>query len=181
MKIAFVAMSGVRVRSEELRALGVTLPGFVERGRVIASLPSLGLLTLAGATPRDVEVAYFEQGDVTPERLRDERFDLVAVWPFTAQAPEAYALLDACRALRLKTAIGGLHATVRPEEARSHADHVFAGEAEETWPEFVEDLRLRRPNAVYDARGRVFPLERAPLPRYDLLDPTRYNRLTVQT
>ena len=181
MKIALVAMSGVRVRSQELRALGVTLPGFVERGRVIASLPSLGLLTLAGAGPRDVEVRYFEQGDVTPEHLEGERFDLVAVSTFTAQAPEAYAFLDACRALGLRTAIGGLHATVRPEEARAHADHVFVGEAEETWPEFVEDLRLRRPKAVYDARGRVFPLERAPLPRYDLLDPARYNRLTVQT
>jgi radical SAM superfamily enzyme YgiQ (UPF0313 family) len=181
VKVAFVAMSGVRVRSAELRALGVTLPGFVERGRVIASLPSLGLLTLAGATPPDVEVAYFEQGDVTPERLRDERFTLVAISTFTAQAPEAYAFADACRALGLRTAIGGLHATVRPEEARAHADHVFAGEAEETWPEFLEDLRVRRPKAVYDARGRVFPLERSPRPRYDLLDPSRYNRLTVQT
>ena len=48
MKIALVAMSGVRVKSRELFALGVTLPGFVERSRVIASLPSLGLLTIAG-------------------------------------------------------------------------------------------------------------------------------------
>jgi radical SAM superfamily enzyme YgiQ (UPF0313 family) len=181
VKIAMIALSGVRVRSEELRALGVSLPGFVERGKVIASLPSLGLLTLAGATPPDVEVRYFEHGDVTPERLADERFDVVALSTFTAQAPEAYDLADACRARGLRVAIGGLHVTVCPEEAAAHADHVFVGEAEETWPEFVRDLAAGSPRALYDARGRVFPLERSPLPRYDLLDPARYNRLTIQT
>jgi radical SAM superfamily enzyme YgiQ (UPF0313 family) len=180
MKIALVAMSGVRVRSEELFALGVTLPGFVERSKVIASLPSLGLLTLAGATPRDVEVVYLEHGDRPPERLADEGFDLVAVSTFTAQAPEAYAFTDACRARGLRVAIGGLHASVLPEEAALHADHVFAGEAEETWPEFLADLRRGAARRIYDSRDRVFPLESAPLPRYDLLDVGRYNRLTLQ-
>ena len=47
MRIGLIAMSGVRVKTEELAALGVTLPGFVNRGEVIASLPSLGLLTVA--------------------------------------------------------------------------------------------------------------------------------------
>ena len=48
MRIAFVAMSGIRACDAELLELGLTLPGFVERSRQIASLPSLGLLTLAG-------------------------------------------------------------------------------------------------------------------------------------
>ena len=51
MRIGLIAMSGVRVRTRELAELGVTLPGFVNRGRVIASLPSLGLLTVAALTP----------------------------------------------------------------------------------------------------------------------------------
>jgi hypothetical protein len=50
MRIGLIAMSGVRVKSAELAALGVTLPGFVNRGKVIASLPSLGLLTVAALT-----------------------------------------------------------------------------------------------------------------------------------
>jgi len=181
MKIALIAMSGVRVRSQELLEIGVTLPGFVERSKVIASLPSLGLLTLAGVTPGEHELAYFEHGDVAPERLADEGFDLVALSTFTAQAPEAYAFADACRACGLSVAIGGLHVTVCPEEAAAHADHVLAGEGEEIWPELLEDLVRGRARAFYDARGRVFPLERAPLPRYDLLDPARYNRITLQT
>ena len=51
MKIGFIAMSGVRAHNPELTKLGVMLPGFVDRNQIIASLPSLGLLTLAGMTP----------------------------------------------------------------------------------------------------------------------------------
>lgn len=181
MKVALVAMSGVRVRSAELAALGVTLPGFVERGRVIASLPSLGLLTIAGAAPADFEFRYFEHGDRRPAELEAEGFDLVALSTFTAQAPEAYAFAAECRALGLRVALGGLHASALPEEALRHADHVFAGEAEETFPEFLADLARGRARALYDSRNRVFDLARAPLPRYDLLDPMRYNRITLQT
>lgn len=51
MRIGLIAVSGVRAVDEELTRLGLTLPGFIERGKVIASLPSLGRLTLAGMTP----------------------------------------------------------------------------------------------------------------------------------
>ncbi|MDJ0973681.1 MAG: radical SAM protein [Planctomycetota bacterium] len=181
MKIALIAMSGVRVRSQELLEIGVTLPGFVERSEVIASLPSLGLLTLAGATPPHHEIQYYEHGEVTPEALADDGIDLVAISTFTAQAPEAYAYADDCRRLGLRIAMGGLHVTVCPDEALDHADHVLIGEGEEIWPELLRDLEQGRAQATYDARGRVFPLDRAPLPRYDLLDPEKYNRITIQT
>jgi hypothetical protein len=64
MKLGLIAMSGVRVHNSELMALGLTLPGFVERSRVIASLPSLGLLTLAGMTPESVDTKYLEVSDI---------------------------------------------------------------------------------------------------------------------
>ncbi len=181
MRIALIAMSGVRVRSQELLEIGVTLPGFVERSEVIASLPSLGLLTLAGATQEHHELHYHEHGDISPEELADLGTDLVAISTFTAQAPEAYAYADACREHGLRVAMGGLHATVCSEEALAHVDHVLIGEGEEIWPELLADLDQGRAKPTYDARGRVFPLDRAPLPRYDLLDPERYNRITIQT
>ena len=68
MKIGLIAMSGVRVRTPELAELGVTLPQFVNRGKVVASLPSLGLLTVAALTPHDAEVVYREIQDVRPRR-----------------------------------------------------------------------------------------------------------------
>jgi hypothetical protein len=63
-KIALIAMSGVRAFKPELNALGMTLPGFVERGRIVAAMPSLSLLTLAGMTPERFEVGYHEIADI---------------------------------------------------------------------------------------------------------------------
>ena len=48
MKIALIAMSGVRAFNQELTELGMTMPGFVERSEVIAHLPSLSLLHPGG-------------------------------------------------------------------------------------------------------------------------------------
>ena len=81
MKIGLIAMSGVRVRTPELAELGVTLPQFVNRGKVVASLPSLGLLTVAALTPDDVEVVYREIQDVNSEDEL-EMFDLVGISSF---------------------------------------------------------------------------------------------------
>ena len=64
MKILFIAMSGVRVQDEELLKEGLTLPGFVERSKVIASLPSLGLLTLAGCTPDEFQKQYLDVQEI---------------------------------------------------------------------------------------------------------------------
>ena len=60
MKVGFLAMSGIRAHDAELLRLGLTLPGFVERSKTVASLPSLGLLYLAACTPAGHELAYYE-------------------------------------------------------------------------------------------------------------------------
>src|SRR5207249_9677483 len=112
MKIGLLAMSGVRAHDPELTALGLTLPGFVERNRVIASLPSLGLLTLAGATPGDVELEYIDVPDVHDAPWLPGQFDAVAISSFSAQIKEAYELADRYRAVGTKVTLGGLHVSV---------------------------------------------------------------------
>ena len=180
MHIAFIAMSGVRAASEELNRIGLTMPGFVERSKVIASLPSLGLLTLAGMTPDDVEISYHEIADI---RTMGElpACDVAAIASFTAQIKDAYAVADQYQALGVRVVLGGLHVTARPDEAAQHADAVVIGEGEVTWPRVVEDLRAGRLQPRYAADGREFDLATSPMPRFDLLDIERYNRLTVQT
>jgi radical SAM superfamily enzyme YgiQ (UPF0313 family) len=183
MKLGLIAMSGVRAHNPELTALGLTLPGFVERNKVIASLPSLGLLTLAALTPKTVDTRYLEVPDLAQVSGVPEEFDAVAISSFSAQIQEAYDLADRYRQLGTKVILGGLHVTALPAEAMAHADAVVLGEGEIAWPEVLAGLsgperELRR---VYDARGRSFDLAHAPVPRYELLDPQRYNRLTLQT
>ena len=63
----FVALSGFRVREQELLELGMTLPGFANRGAAIAALPALGPLTLAGMLPPDWSCRY-----LTPTAVDDE-------------------------------------------------------------------------------------------------------------
>ena len=91
MKIGLIAMSGVRVRTAELAALGITLPDFVRRGRVIAQLPSLGLLTVVGLTSPGHEVTYLEIDDLQSLGTLPE-FDLVGISSFTARIDAAYEL-----------------------------------------------------------------------------------------
>ncbi len=141
MKIGLLALSGLRACDSRLLELGLTLPGVVERGRVVTSMPSLGLLWIAAVTPPEHEVVYFEVNNVDeiPEAAFD--CDLVAVSALTAQAFEACQAAARFRAAGIKTAIGGLHASVCPDEALEHFDYVFVGEGENTWPIAVTEIR----------------------------------------
>ena len=181
MKLGLLALSGVRCRNEELLAMGLTLPGFVERSKVIASLPSLGLLTLAGMTPEDVEVDYVEVPDPAALTELPGDYDAVAISSFTAQIKEAYQLADRYREAGVKVLMGGLHVTARPDEALQHADSVMIGEGESLWPQMIADLRANRLQPRYDARPLNFDFAQSPMPRFELLDIGKYNRITVQT
>jgi radical SAM superfamily enzyme YgiQ (UPF0313 family) len=162
--------------------MGLTLPGFVERSQVIASLPSLGLLTLAGMTPPEIEVTYLEVPDLAAlPGLPSGDFEVVAISSFSAMIKDAYALADRYRSAGVLVILGGLHVTARPDEASAHADAVVVGEGEPVWPRVCADLLANRLQRRYDARGTPFDLRDAPMPRFELLDPSRYNRLTVQT
>jgi|TARA_B100000959_G_scaffold51070_1_gene52995 radical SAM superfamily enzyme YgiQ (UPF0313 family) len=181
MKIGLIAMSGVRVRTPELAELGVTLPQFVNRGKVVASLPSLGLLTVAALTPDDVEVVYREIQDVKPEDDL-EMFDLVGISSFSAQIDEAYALADRYRAAGVPVVLGGLHVTLMPDEATQHADAVVINGAEGAWPSLVEDVQRGELQSRYEGlRSGVFKAPNYVHPRFDLLRGRPYNRVTVQT
>ena len=181
MKLGLIAMSATRAYNEELTKLGFTLPGFVDRSRVIASLPSLGLLTLAGMTPPGIDMEYLDVPDLQEVDGLPGEFDVVAISSFTAQIREAYELADRYRAAGTTVVLGGLHVTALPDEALQHADAIVIGEGELAWPELLGDLRHKRLRRIYDSRERPFNLAASPIPRFDLLRQDRYNRMTVQT
>lgn len=181
MKLGLIAMSGIRCQNQELLALGLTLPGFVERSKVIASLPSLGLLTLAGMTPEQVDLEYLEVPDVDTLTDLPGDFDVVAISSFSAQIKQAYTLADRYREAGVTVILGGLHVSAFPWEASHHADSIVVGEAEPVWPRLIQDLRAGALKPMYDGRSNRFNLADAPMPRFDLLDISKYNRLTVQT
>jgi radical SAM superfamily enzyme YgiQ (UPF0313 family) len=182
MKIGFIAMSGIRAQNQELLQLGLTLPGFVERSKVIASLPSLSLLTLAALTPSRFEVEYREIADLKSAPALPDDYDLVAITSLSAQIGEAYKVADFYQSKNVPVVMGGLHVSSVPREGSEHCTSVVIGEGEPLWPELLRDFEAAslKPFYVRYPRGE-FDLREAPLPRFDLLDPEKYNRITVQT
>lgn len=185
MRIGLIAMSGVRVVNPKLLALGVTLPQFVNRGEVIAQLPSLALVLLAALTPGEVEVDYIEVADLKGQEELRQDYDLVGITSYTAMAYEMYELADRYRAAGVPVVIGGLHASFAAEEAKEHADSVCVGEGETLWPEIVADFRRGGREGLKpfyrEPRPGTYDLGDSPLPRFELLLGRPYNRITVQT
>jgi len=178
--VTFIAMSGVRIYDPDLLALGMTLPGFIERGKVIASLPSLGVLTLAGHTPESWEIHYVEVDEIDIESILAKAAGLVAISCLSARIYDAYRVADALRAAGRTVVMGGLHVSMQPDEAQGYADSIVIGEGEAVWAGLLEDYLRNELKPIYRAEpARDFTPWA--VPRYDLLNPEKYNRITIQT
>ena len=105
--------------------------------------PPLGLATLAAYLDPNDEV---ELQDQHVETLRLDDFpDLVIIQVYITNAYRAYSLADHYRDKGAHVCLGGLHVTSLPEEAAKHADSLFLGPGEETFPQFLKDFRAGRP------------------------------------
>lgn len=69
--------------------------------------------------------------------------------------------------------LGGFHPTFLPEEASLHADSVVIGEAEDIWPQLIEDFKNGRLKRIYQSKERS-NLIGLPIPRTDLLKKEKY-------
>jgi len=132
--------------------------------------PPLGLATLAGYLKDDDEVAL-EDEHVEPLHL-DDTPDLVALEVYVTSAHRAYEIADHYRKRGVPVAMGGLHVTSMPHEAAQHADHIFLGPGEDSWPRFLSDFRAGRPRKVYRSVRRT--LEGMPRIRRDLIKDELY-------
>lgn len=181
MNIGLIALSGLRLCDPDLLEMGLSFPSLSGRARQIEALPSLGLLTLGGLTPEHHQLEYLELRDVETNTL-PTHFDAVALSTLSATSKEAYRLAARFREIGTTVILGGLHATLCPEEAAQHVDCLVIGEGEPVWPDLMRDLEAGQLQAVYDARQRgPFDFTLAPVPRFELLNPDRYPRFTVQT
>lgn len=133
--------------------------------------PPLGLATLAAFLGADDEV---ELVDDHVEAVRtDDEPDLVVIQVYITNAYRAYALADHYRAKGCFVALGGLHVTSLPDEAAAHADAIFLGPGEQTFPQFLSDFRAGSPRPRYvSAQGRT--IEGLVPVRRDLIKRERY-------
>ena len=137
-----------------------------------ALFPPLGLATLAGYLDPDDEVTLLDEHVERIDLATLETPDLLVVQPYITSARRAYEIADHFRARGAHVALGGLHVTSLPQEAARHADTVFTGPGEDTWPVFLEDLRHGRARSRYDSALRT--LAGLPPVRRDLIKRHRY-------
>lgn len=132
--------------------------------------PPLGLATLAAYLDPDDQIDLQDQ-HVEQLRLDDEP-DLVVIQVYITNASRAYAIADQYRKNGAYVCLGGLHVTSLPEEAAAHADSIFMGPGEETFPEFLRDFRAGKPKPRYFSAVR--DLAGIPPVRRDLIKRERY-------
>ena len=133
--------------------------------------PGLGLFTVAALTSRDIEVKVIDE---SVEAI-DENFqpDLVGISVQAPTAPYAYRLAQRYQQRGVTVVLGGIHVSLNPEEAATHADAIVVGEAELTWPQLVSDFRRGELRREYRAE-RLADLDASPIPRRDLMRPDDY-------
>jgi radical SAM superfamily enzyme YgiQ (UPF0313 family) len=133
--------------------------------------PPLGLATLAGYLAPD-DHAVIEDEHVQPLAL-DDAPDLVIIQVYITNAYRAYRLADLYRSRGSFVALGGLHVTSLSEEAAPHAEAIFLGPGEQTFPQFLADFRAGRAARRYESTsGRT--LDGLPPVRRDLITRRKY-------
>lgn len=132
--------------------------------------PPLGLATLAAYLSDDDEIELQDQ-HVEPLNLHDNP-DLVIIQVYITNAYRAYQIADQYKARGAYVLLGGLHVTSLPHEAAPHADTIFLGPGEETFPQFLQDFKNKSPKKIYSSAVRT--LSKVPPIRRDLIKRNRY-------
>ena len=116
----------------------VIKPGMFEE-RAKDALPPLLFAILKPLTPGDVSITFIDENiEPMPTNIK---CDAAAISIDTFTARKGYALAGRLRQRGIPVVIGGIHATLCPDETGEHADAVVIGEAEDTWPDVIQDLR----------------------------------------
>jgi radical SAM superfamily enzyme YgiQ (UPF0313 family) len=132
--------------------------------------PPLGLATLAAYLDPALDITLQDE-HVEPLTLDDDP-DLVIIQVYITNAYRAYKLADHYRRQGAHVALGGLHVTSLPDEAAPHADTIFLGPGEDTFPAFLRDLEAGVPKARYQSTLRT--IEDVPPIRRDLITRANY-------
>jgi radical SAM superfamily enzyme YgiQ (UPF0313 family) len=138
----------------------------------------LTLTTLAALVPPDLNADVTIQDEGVQPLDLDFDADLVGITAITGTALRAYGIADRLRAKGHTVVIGGVHATLLPDEAARHADALVLGYAEKSWPQLLRDFARGELSPRYHApTGRN--LAGVPIARRDLLKKDRYS--TIQS
>ncbi len=138
----------------------------------------LSLMVLAGITPPEWEVKIIDENLGMPDYASMPLPDLVGITAFTSQANRAYDVSAYFRGEGVPVVMGGIHATMRLEEALERVDSVVTGEGEDIWGSVLEDAKQGKLKRRYD--GGFAGTANMAAARHDLL-PDKYAFGSIQT
>jgi radical SAM superfamily enzyme YgiQ (UPF0313 family) len=166
----------LNTRQRSLRRVKLILPALTEatspnwRPIKYSLFPPLGLATLAAYLDQDLEITL--QDEHVEKLDLNDCPDLVVIQVYITNAHRAYQIAKHYRARGAYVILGGLHVTSLPDEAALHADTIFVGPGEDTFPKFLQDFGAGRPQRRYESTTRT--LEQLPPIRRDLIQRQRY-------
>ena len=171
----------IRLINPNCRLSTITMPELVRHmtfARKAIFMPS-GLAVCAGAVPGHWQVEIIDECAQNAPHRPVADVDVVGITAMTTQAPRAYELADAYRALGVTVFMGGIHPSALPEDALPHCDALCRGDGEACLPRMMADWEACRADRPGAALKRVYDWKDQPAapigsPRKDLLDPRDY-------
>lgn len=142
--------------------------------------PPLGLMTVAAMLPESYEVELIDL-NVSSEGLTEsiEDSDLVFLSAMLVQKESFADVVRQCRDAGTPVAAGGPYPISSHKEIEG-IDYFILDEAEITLPMFLTDYEAGRPRPVYTSAGEKPDLSKTPAPRFDIIDVTAYQMLSLQ-
>ena len=143
-------------------------------------MPNAALATLMALTPQDVNVEYVLCDENVSKLDWNMSCDLVAITGATLHTRRIHELCKGFRQRGVKVALGGTYASINQDQCDDLADYLFIGEAEYTWPEFLNEWIKDNAKPVYHQQTYV-DLKDSPAPDWSLIDADDYININVQT
>ena len=143
-----------------------------------ASLPPLGLLTVASLLPHDWGKRLI---DTNIQRLNDSDIawaDCVFIGAMVIQRESSLHIISRCKKAGVKIVAGGPLFTIEHDQF-PEVDHFVLNEAEITLPLFLADLKAGKPERVYQT-AEFHDIRQTPVPSWKLANLRRYATMSIQ-
>jgi radical SAM superfamily enzyme YgiQ (UPF0313 family) len=138
-------------------------------------VPPINLGIIASLTPDNWDIEILDENF---DLFEYKEADLVGFTALTSQVTRAYEIADIYRSKKIPTILGGIHASMMPEEAMQFVDVVVKGEAESVWSQVIEDFTNHCLKPLYE--GELMSMVNSPYQRMDLYS-KKYSMGAIQT
>ena len=153
--------------------LNTSTKGLVIHRQVI--YPPLGLGIIATLTPDDWEVELIDENF---DSFEYREADLVGITALTSSVTRAYEIATIYEEKGIPTILGGIHASMMPEEAKKIVSTIVVGEVESVWKTLLEDFTKGKMKRQYT--GQILPMEEMVRPKHEIFHKD-YKFASVQT